>query len=149
MARADAVQYVDGAPLAVDQPPLMSTSTSTASKSGSRTPLTLIDTVLPRADYVPSLYNRSLAGAGSLSDSPSVSKACLEVPQVASTRHARPWDQPFREECLRIVATFLTPGAAKELPLDPVVRDTVIRELTWNTHPDIVSILPPVYVQHN
>ncbi|KAF9819507.1 hypothetical protein IEO21_02115 [Rhodonia placenta] len=45
--------------------------------------------------------------------------------------------QPFRKEGMRIVATFFKPGAAKELPLDPVVRDTVIRDLTWNTHPDV------------
>ena len=70
------------------------------------------------------------------------------MPQATSTReHMRPCDQPFREECLRIVATFLTPGATKELPLDPVVRDTVIRDLTWNTHPDVVSLFSPIYGQ--
>lgn len=47
--------------------------------------------------------------------------------------------QPFRDECARIVATFFTPGAAKELSLDANVRDTVVRNLTWNTHPDVVS----------
>ncbi|PCH40785.1 hypothetical protein WOLCODRAFT_99298 [Wolfiporia cocos MD-104 SS10] len=51
-------------------------------------------------------------------------------------------EQPFRADCSRIVATFLTPGAAKELPLDPAVRDTAIRNLTWSTHPDVFL---PVY----
>ncbi|TFY57126.1 hypothetical protein EVJ58_g7213, partial [Rhodofomes roseus] len=48
-----------------------------------------------------------------------------------------PRDQPFKEECMRIVATFLRPGTAKELPLDAALRDTTIRDLTWNTHPDV------------
>ncbi|KAL6307174.1 hypothetical protein BKA93DRAFT_823638 [Sparassis latifolia] len=45
-------------------------------------------------------------------------------------------EQPFRDECERIVATFLHPGAPKELPLEPALRDTLLRALSWNTHPD-------------
>ncbi|KAF9498698.1 hypothetical protein BDN71DRAFT_1503764 [Pleurotus eryngii] len=45
--------------------------------------------------------------------------------------------QPFRVECMRIVATFLQPGAVKELPLDGIIRDTVVRDLTSSTHPDV------------
>ncbi|KAH9833778.1 uncharacterized protein C8Q71DRAFT_860050 [Rhodofomes roseus] len=55
-----------------------------------------------------------------------------------------PRDQPFKEECMRIVATFLRPGTAKELPLDAALRDTTIRDLTWNTHPDVFL---PVYAE--
>ncbi|OSX59506.1 hypothetical protein POSPLADRAFT_1075641 [Postia placenta MAD-698-R-SB12] len=58
-----------------------------------------------------------------------------DPPHASITPESR--QQPFRKEGMRIVATFFKPGAAKELPLDPVVRDTVIRDLTWNTHPDV------------
>jgi hypothetical protein len=47
--------------------------------------------------------------------------------------------QPARTECMRIIATFLRPGAPKELALDATVRDTVIRNLASNSHPDVVS----------
>ncbi|KAG6877667.1 hypothetical protein C0993_005166 [Termitomyces sp. T159_Od127] len=43
----------------------------------------------------------------------------------------------FRHECLRVVATFLTPGSPKELPLDAIIRDTVINNLSRSCHPDI------------
>ncbi|KAJ8482729.1 hypothetical protein ONZ45_g14854 [Pleurotus djamor] len=38
---------------------------------------------------------------------------------------------------MRIVATFFQPGATKELSLDEIVRDTVVRDLVLNTHPDV------------
>lgn len=52
----------------------------------------------------------------------------------------RPEIQPFRDECQVIVATFFKPGAQKELTMDSNVRDTIIRDLTWNTHPDVVRL---------
>lgn len=39
---------------------------------------------------------------------------------------------------MRIVATFFQPAAVKELPLDEIIRDTVVRDLTSSTHPDVV-----------
>ncbi|RDB19917.1 hypothetical protein Hypma_012964 [Hypsizygus marmoreus] len=48
----------------------------------------------------------------------------------------------FCAECQRIIATFLSPGAPKELSLDATVRDTVIRNLGSSCHPDIFL---PVY----
>ncbi|KAG6919756.1 hypothetical protein DXG01_001590 [Tephrocybe rancida] len=48
----------------------------------------------------------------------------------------------FRNDCSRAVATFLTPGATKELLLDAIVRDTVIRNLSTSCHPDVFL---PVY----
>lgn len=45
----------------------------------------------------------------------------------------------FREECMRIVATFLRPESSKELSLDATVRETIIRDLRTSTHPDVVS----------
>jgi len=39
---------------------------------------------------------------------------------------------------MRVVATFLRPNSAKELSLDAIIRDTAIRELAHNTHPDVV-----------
>jgi hypothetical protein len=47
--------------------------------------------------------------------------------------------QPFRKECMRVIATFLRPGATKELPLDDLLRHNTIRNLAYSTHPDIVS----------
>jgi hypothetical protein len=49
-------------------------------------------------------------------------------------------DQPFRLECMRVIATFLRPGARKELSLDAIVRDTAIRKLEHSTNPDVVSL---------
>lgn len=54
-----------------------------------------------------------------------------------ATSPLSPAIQPFRGEALRIVATFFRPGAAKELALDEIVRDSVLKDLVWNTHPDV------------
>ncbi|KAI0638539.1 hypothetical protein C8Q77DRAFT_1215317 [Trametes polyzona] len=40
-------------------------------------------------------------------------------------------------ECARVAATFLTPGAPKELMLEADVRDALLRDLTWSINPDI------------
>ncbi|OBZ70266.1 hypothetical protein A0H81_09756 [Grifola frondosa] len=48
-----------------------------------------------------------------------------------------PAHQPFRAECARVAAAFLHPRAPKELPLDSALRDAILRDLTWNTHPDV------------
>lgn len=69
----------------------------------------------------------------------------LAPSHLVSTR-AAPQAQPFRDECARIVATFFRPGASKELSLSHEVRDTIVRHLTWNTHPDVVSALPLVHI---
>ncbi|CAE6444437.1 unnamed protein product [Rhizoctonia solani] len=53
-------------------------------------------------------------------------------------------DQPFRNETLQIVATFIRPGAKKELNLDMDVRDELLRELEKSTHPDVFA---PAYAQ--
>ncbi|CEL63911.1 hypothetical protein RSOLAG1IB_05676 [Rhizoctonia solani AG-1 IB] len=48
-------------------------------------------------------------------------------------------DQPFRNEMLQIVATFIRPGAKKELNLDMDVRDELLRRLEKSTHPDVFA----------
>ncbi|KZT29452.1 hypothetical protein NEOLEDRAFT_1128211 [Neolentinus lepideus HHB14362 ss-1] len=53
-----------------------------------------------------------------------------------------PGTQPFRDEVAKAVATFLRPGSEKELSLDSRLRDAVISDLMWNTHPDV---LLPIY----
>ncbi|KAG5648704.1 hypothetical protein DXG03_000051 [Asterophora parasitica] len=45
--------------------------------------------------------------------------------------------QRLNTECQRAVATFLSPGSSKELLLDATVRDTVIRNLSLDCHPDV------------
>ena len=47
---------------------------------------------------------------------------------------------PFKEECMRVVATFLRSNSPKELNLDAAVRDAITRDLAHSTHPDVVSI---------
>ncbi|KAJ3487245.1 hypothetical protein NLI96_g3678 [Meripilus lineatus] len=49
----------------------------------------------------------------------------------------RPEIQPFRDECQAAVATFFKPGASKELSLDSNLRDSIVRDLAWNTHPNV------------
>jgi hypothetical protein len=49
-------------------------------------------------------------------------------------------DLPFKEECMRVVATFLRSNSPKELNLDATVRDAIIGDLAHSTHPDVVSI---------
>jgi hypothetical protein len=46
---------------------------------------------------------------------------------------------PFRDECERIVATFFSPSSRKELSLDSDTRDGVLHNLTRSTHPDVFS----------
>lgn len=50
-------------------------------------------------------------------------------------------NQPFREECHRVVSTFFRPGAKKELPINEEIRDLVLNALENNTHPDVVNIV--------
>jgi hypothetical protein len=47
---------------------------------------------------------------------------------------------PFKEECMRVVATFLRSNSPKELNLDAAIRDAITRDLAHSTHPDVVSI---------
>ncbi|KAI0650386.1 hypothetical protein C8Q79DRAFT_943443 [Trametes meyenii] len=42
----------------------------------------------------------------------------------------------FQAECAQATATFLRPDSPKELMLDADVRETLLRELAWNFHPD-------------
>ncbi|KAG6857006.1 hypothetical protein H0H87_011100 [Tephrocybe sp. NHM501043] len=54
----------------------------------------------------------------------------------------------FHTDCLRAIATFLTPGSAKELSLDSVVRDTAIRTLSLGSHPDaFLPVYEEIYSQ--
>ena len=53
---------------------------------------------------------------------------------------ALPENQPLRTDCSNVTATFLVPGAPKELLLPANVRDAAIQELSCTTHPDAVSI---------
>ncbi|KAG8960118.1 hypothetical protein FRC03_007051 [Tulasnella sp. 419] len=56
-----------------------------------------------------------------------------------------PSDQPFRDETIRIVATFMrTGGTKKELALEEELREQVLRNLAFTTHPNVFL---PVYRQ--
>ncbi|CAE6473427.1 unnamed protein product [Rhizoctonia solani] len=82
-------------------------------------------------------------------DSPSSSGWALSPSPSSSSTPWSPWspisvtspvpprDQPFRTETLQIVATFIRPGAKKELNLDMDVRDELLRGLEKTTHPDV------------
>ncbi|KAI0355345.1 hypothetical protein OH77DRAFT_1424828 [Trametes cingulata] len=60
--------------------------------------------------------------------------APLQPLSVAPDNSAR-W-RALREECARATATFLSAGSPREIILDGDVRDALLRELTWNIHPD-------------
>ncbi|CAE6435360.1 unnamed protein product, partial [Rhizoctonia solani] len=53
-------------------------------------------------------------------------------------------EQPFRKETLQIVATFIRPGAKKELNLDMDIREELLRGLERSTHPDVFA---PAYAR--
>ncbi|KDQ64122.1 hypothetical protein JAAARDRAFT_187495 [Jaapia argillacea MUCL 33604] len=59
----------------------------------------------------------------------------LPLPPVPPASHISA--QPFRDECTRVVSSFLRAGSSKELNIDADVRDSVFKELVWSTHPDV------------
>lgn len=61
-----------------------------------------------------------------------------------------PDNEALKLECSRAIATFLTPDSMKELPLDAVVRDTAVRNLSLSSHPDVVrfAVSLPKYGSH-
>ncbi|CAE6392381.1 unnamed protein product, partial [Rhizoctonia solani] len=89
-------------------------------------------------------------GKASVPDSPSSPDRGLS-PLSSSASSWSPWspisilspaslkDQPFRSETLQIVATFIRPGAKKELNLDMDVREELLRRLEKSTHPDVFA----------
>ncbi|KAI0080786.1 hypothetical protein K474DRAFT_1657268 [Panus rudis PR-1116 ss-1] len=54
-----------------------------------------------------------------------------------ASSHLDPDRQPFRQECLCVLKTFLRDGSSRELSLDGRVREMIVRDLTWTTHPDV------------
>ncbi|CAE6522724.1 unnamed protein product [Rhizoctonia solani] len=97
-------------------------------------------------------------GHGKMSplDSHSPSDWALSPTSSSSTSSWSPWspisipspvplkDQPFRNETLQIVATFIRPGAKKELNLDTDVKEELLRGLEKSTHPDVFA---PAYAR--
>jgi hypothetical protein len=59
---------------------------------------------------------------------------------VGISRHRSLNDPPFKDECMRVAATFLRPDSPKELNLDSMIKDAIIRDLAHSTHPDVVSV---------
>ncbi|OCH94496.1 hypothetical protein OBBRIDRAFT_123127 [Obba rivulosa] len=107
------------------------------------TPITPISQFSSTASAAPStLSNASRTSSRTSHSAPAQENSPREGPSPA----LRPHEQPFREECARIVATFFCPGAAEELSLDSALRDAVIRDLTWNTHPDVfLAVYEEIY----
>ena len=68
-----------------------------------------------------------------------VAAAMADTDSYVSTSPRTADEDPLRIACSRAVATFLSPNATKELPVDAIVRDTVIRSLAYDCHPDVVS----------
>ena len=50
---------------------------------------------------------------------------------------ASPEKQPFRQECTLVAATFLRPSAPYELALPSPLPSSILRDLAYNTHPDV------------
>lgn len=61
------------------------------------------------------------------------------LPDHATTTTTGSQALPSGAESMKALATFLRPGAPKELPLDEMVRNTVVRNLAFGCHPDVVS----------
>ncbi|KDN47395.1 hypothetical protein RSAG8_03535, partial [Rhizoctonia solani AG-8 WAC10335] len=97
-------------------------------------------------------------GRGKMSplDSHSPSDWALSPTSSSSTSSWSPWspisipspvplkDQPFRNETLQIVATFIRPGATTVLNLDTDVKEELLRGLEKSTHPDVFA---PAYAR--
>ncbi|KIM76370.1 hypothetical protein PILCRDRAFT_647499 [Piloderma croceum F 1598] len=56
---------------------------------------------------------------------------------VSFSQHRSLDAPPFKDECMRVVATFLRPDSPKELNLDAMIKDAIIRDLAHSTHPDV------------
>ncbi|KIP10419.1 hypothetical protein PHLGIDRAFT_125613 [Phlebiopsis gigantea 11061_1 CR5-6] len=72
----------------------------------------------------------------------SLSPMLSRIPSVSpsgpsSTPHMAPGIQPFREECALVASTFLVPSAPYELALPSLLLSTILRDLAFNTHPDV------------
>ncbi|CUA67161.1 hypothetical protein RSOLAG22IIIB_13284 [Rhizoctonia solani] len=81
----------------------------------------------------PSLSDRGLSPLSSSASSWSP-RSPISILSPASLK-----DQPFQSETLQIVATFMRPGAKKELNLDMDVREELLRRLEKSTHPDVFA----------
>ena len=51
-----------------------------------------------------------------------------------------PCKQPFRDECMHVVKTFLKPGSHKQLNVEPELILDTIKQLAESTHPVVVRI---------
>ncbi|KAF7965682.1 hypothetical protein HWV62_42360 [Athelia sp. TMB] len=67
---------------------------------------------------------------------PSSSKQ--QLPDPTHVAAISPEYRAFRKECMDVVATFVKANSPKQLNLDAVVRDTLIRDLRHSTHPDVI-----------
>lgn len=72
---------------------------------------------------------------------PSSAPSSWDVPDTSRFGTSQVDEPLFKQECMRIVATFLKPNSPKELNLDATVKEAIIRDLAHSTHPDIVSTL--------
>lgn len=119
----------------------------TSVSSGKEIPMSPIEKKSAEVDF---RQFHSPASSQSYPIPPSTSSPAIPSPYPASSAPTRPQDQPFREETLRVVATFFRPGGngQKELSIDQRLRDEVLRDLAVTTHPNAVSrhrrlVLPP------
>ncbi|KAH8096619.1 hypothetical protein BXZ70DRAFT_1009622 [Cristinia sonorae] len=54
--------------------------------------------------------------------------------------------QPMRKECAAVLQTFIISGAPKELSLSDEMREMVLKDATWNTHPDVfLAVYEQIY----
>ncbi|KAL4245824.1 hypothetical protein ABKN59_001691 [Abortiporus biennis] len=74
--------------------------------------------------------------------SPTFNPPNVGNPRVTSAATLRPEELPFGAECQAVLATFIVPGSEKELNLTTDIREAILKDSAWNTHPDVFL---PVY----
>ncbi|KAG8950938.1 hypothetical protein FRC04_007002 [Tulasnella sp. 424] len=129
--------FKDHRNLPLSSPPALSPSLSKSTSSGVYLPNT------PRTpdSGVPLLLTPTASVSGALASPPfpltPYSPPGVQVPQQGITLS----EQPFRDEALAVVATFMRAGGigTKELNIDERLRKQVLEDLAYTTHPNIFA----------
>ncbi|TCD61330.1 hypothetical protein EIP91_008591 [Steccherinum ochraceum] len=101
--------------------------------------------ISPITPISPSSYLSSSSDALDYMTSPLPKKQPQEYLGSFQPLHREYLDsQPLRKECSAVLQTFIVSGSPKELSLSDEMRQMVMRDVTWNTHPDVFL---PVYEQ--
>ncbi|KAG8905270.1 hypothetical protein FRB99_000340 [Tulasnella sp. 403] len=114
--------------------PASTPTTASSFRSLLRSPASTITTPSPTARFFKSTSRTSTQRASNLPTP--FSPGFFETPRPS----VAPEEQPFRDEALRVVATFMRPGQGrKELAIDESLRHEVFTDLALTTHPNVFA----------